>query len=81
MLHPVLRISELASVLSSCVLSIRHGLCVCLQLLRRIGISAAGPEVPLLRRLAVEKGRSFLAHFSPRVGDPFHDVREWDYFR
>jgi hypothetical protein len=51
------------------------------QLLRRIGLEASGPEVALLRQLAASKGRGFLAHFSPSVGNPFGNTPEWDYFR
>jgi hypothetical protein len=52
-----------------------------MQLLRRIALEASGPEVRVLRQLAKTKGREFLAHFSPTVGNPFGSTPEWDYFR
>ena len=55
--------------------------CTLLQLLRRIALESSGPEAPVLRRLASSKGRGFLAHFSPTVGNPFGGTPEWDYFR
>ena len=52
------------------------------QLFRRICIEvAAGPELQTLRQLAVKKGRGFLQHFSPSIGNPFAAADEWNYFR
>jgi hypothetical protein len=52
------------------------------QMWRRVCIEVApGPELSVMRRLVVTKGRGFLEHFSPTLGNPFGVTDEWNYFK